>query len=71
MSGPRRTNAQLMSVNRAAALCGPRKPFKGKVGENRCNGRYLLFALFCLGAFVVANLHTVMFDVPLNKYDNE
>lgn len=31
MSGPRRTNAQLMSVNRAAALCGPRKPSKGKI----------------------------------------
>ena len=31
MSGPRRTNAQLMSVNRAAALCGSRKPSKGKI----------------------------------------
>ena len=26
MSGRGRTNAQLMLVNRAAALCGPRKP---------------------------------------------
>ena len=26
MSGRGRTNAQLMPVNRAAALCGPRKP---------------------------------------------
>ena len=29
---PRRTNVHLMSVNRAAALCGPRKPSNGKIG---------------------------------------
>ena len=31
MRGPRRTNAHLMSVNRAAALCGLRKPSKGNI----------------------------------------